>query len=192
MSCAVEGRDEIRPLAAPERHAQPLAFDDQAHRDALHPSGRACALADLAPEHRRDLVADEAVEHAPSFLRLDELHVEIARRFERGLDRAAGDLVEDHPLHRHLGLQHLEHVPGDRLALAILVRREDELVGVLQRALQVGDDLLLSFGHDVLGGEVVVDVDREPGAREIADVADARLDVVARAEEARDGLSLRR
>ena len=81
---------------------------------------------------------------------------------ERGLDRAAGDLVEDHPLHRHLGLQHLEHVPGDRLALAVLVGREDELVGVLERPLQIGDDLLLSLRDHVLGSEVVVDVDRQP------------------------------
>ena len=38
--------------------------------------------------------------------------------------------MEDHPPDGHLRLQHLEQVPGDRLALAILVRREQELVGV--------------------------------------------------------------
>jgi hypothetical protein len=37
--------------------------------------------------------------------------------------------VEDHAAHRHLRLQHLDEVPRDRLALAILVRREQELVG---------------------------------------------------------------
>ena len=99
--------------------------------------------------------------------------------------------MEDHPLHRHLGLQHLEHVPRDRLALAILVRRENELVGVLERPLQVADDLLLAVGDHVLGCEVVVDVDGQPRAGQITDVPDARLHVVARAQEARDGLALR-
>ena len=58
-----------------------------------------------------------------------------------------------------VGCEHLEHVPADRLALAILVGREDELVGALQRRLQLGDDLLLVGGHDVAGVEVVVGVD---------------------------------
>ena len=147
MSCAlsVATRSDHWPLRNAMRSA--FALDDQAHRDALHPSGRSRAPADLAPEHRRHLVADEPVEHPASFLRLDELHVEVARFRERGLDRAAGDLVEDHPLHGHLRLQHLEHVPRDGLALAILVGREDELVGVLQRPLQIGDDLLLPVGR---------------------------------------------
>ena len=66
----------------------------------------------------------------------------------------------------HLRLQHLEHVPADRLALAILVGREDELVGVLQRLLQLGDDLLLVGVHDVHDVEVVVGVDAgEPAVR---------------------------
>ena len=54
-------------------------------------------------------------------------------------DRLGGDLVEDHPLDRHLGLEHLEQVPRDGLALAVLVGREQELVGVGELALQLGD-----------------------------------------------------
>ena len=108
--------------------------DDHAHRDALHASGRrGLAATEHAPQHRRRLPADEAVEHAPALLRLDELHVELARMLERLADRVRRDLVEHHAPHRHLRLQHLEHVPADRLALAILVGREDELVGALQR-----------------------------------------------------------
>ena len=36
-------------------------------------------------------------------------------------------------LDRDLGLEHLQQVPGDGLALAVLVRREEELVGVLEQ-----------------------------------------------------------
>jgi hypothetical protein len=78
----------------------------------------------LLPEHRRDLVAVEPVEDAPGLLRVDEPLVDLARLLEGALDRIAGDLVEDHPADRHLRLQLLEQVPGDRLALAVLVRGE--------------------------------------------------------------------
>jgi len=40
-------------------------------------------------------------------LRVDEAAVELARVRDRLLDRTAGDFVEDHPLHGHLGREHL-------------------------------------------------------------------------------------
>ena len=52
-------------------------------------------------------------------------------------------------------------MPGDRLALAVFVRREQELVDVLELRLQIGDDLLLPRVDDVERLEVVVDVDAE-------------------------------
>ena len=66
--------------------------------------------------------------------------VDLARVVDRGEDRRLGDLVEDHPVHRDaLRLQLVEQVPGDRLALAVLVGGEVELVGVLEQALELGD-----------------------------------------------------
>ena len=50
----------------------------------------------------------------------------MSRVSSSALDRLARDLVEDHPLHRHLRLQRLDEVEGDRLALPVLVRREQE------------------------------------------------------------------
>ena len=87
---------------------------------------------DLLPEHGRDLVAVEAVEDAARLLRVDEALVDVARLAERAVDRVLRDLVEDHAPHGHLRLQHLEQVPGDRLAFAVFVCREQQLVGVLQ------------------------------------------------------------
>ena len=69
-----------------------------------------------------------------------------------------------------LRLQHLEEVPRDRLALAVLVGREVQLARVLQRRLELGDDLLLVVGHHVDGREVVVDVDAEPADLRLGDV----------------------
>jgi hypothetical protein len=108
--------------------------------------------------------------------------------------------VEDHPANRHLRLEHLAQVPGDRLALAILVGREQDLVGLLDVLAEGGDHLLLLRADHVEGREVVLDVDAEPRPRlplvlggdvggplgEVADVPDARLYGELGPEEARD------
>jgi hypothetical protein len=61
--------------------------------------------------------------------------------------------VEDHPLDRDLGLQLLQQVPRDGLALAVLVRGEDQLVHALEGTLELGDLLLLVRVDDVVGLE---------------------------------------
>ena len=76
------------------------------------------------------------------------------------LDRVRGDLVEDHPPHRHGRSEHLDEVPGDRLALAVLVGGEQELVGGLQRRPSGGRTLEGSV-DDVDGLEVVGGVDAD-------------------------------
>jgi hypothetical protein len=97
-------------------------------------------------------------------------------------------------VHGHLGLERLEQVPGDGLALAVLVGGEVELVRVLEQRLELGHLRPLVRRDDVEGLEVVVDVDAEPRprlalvaggdvggvARQVADVADGAVDGVAR------------
>ena len=113
--------------------------------------------------------------------------------------------MEDHALDGDLGLQGLLEVPRDRLTLAVLIRGEIELVGRLQRPLELGDLLLLVGVDDVVGREVVVDVDAEPPERpaldlgrhlarrgDVADVADGGLDEPVLAQIARDRLGLGR
>ena len=151
---------EVEPLPGPERHAGPLALHDHPHRDALHAARRRrLPAAEHPPQDRRGLPPDQPVEDAAGLLRLDELHVEVAGMLERLADRVRRDLVEHHPLHRDLRVEHLQDVPPDGLALAVLVGREDELVDALQRPLQLGDDLLLGRVHHVDDVEVVVGVD---------------------------------
>ena len=114
--------------------------------------------------------------------------------------------MEDHPAVRNLGLEFLEQVPGDCLALAVLISGEQEFVGVLEQALELGYLLALVAVHDVERLEVVVHVDAEPGPRlaavlgrdlrgavgHVADVADAGLDHVSLAEVPGDRPGLRR
>ena len=197
LEVPVAGGAELDPL--------PLLVDDQPGGDRLHAAGRELRH-DLLPQHRGDLVAVEPVEDAPGLVRVDLAVVEHGGVGDGAGDRLGGDLVEDHPGDRDPGLELLEQVPGDGLALAVLVSGQVELVGVLEQRLELGDLGLLVAGDDVERLEVVVDVDAEPGPRlgpvllrdlrrlggHVADVADARLDHVALAEVAGDGPGLGR
>ena len=113
------------------------------------------------------------------------------------LDRRLGDLVEGDParlLGRDVG--GLGDVPGDRLALAVEVGGEVDLVGALGGLLDVGDLLAPVVRDHVLRFEVVVDVDAELAlARvlgQVADVAVRRQDAVITTEIALDGARLGR
>ena len=105
-----------------EGHTFAFTLDHDASRDRLHSTSRKSGH-DFLPQHRRDLVAIEAVEHAASFLGVDHLAVELARIVQRCMDRLFGDLGEDHAVHFDIagGRQHLEQVPGNGFALAILI-----------------------------------------------------------------------
>ena len=197
LEVGVGSRAERDPVAFPV-HDQPGG-----HR--LHPPGGQLGH-DLLPQHGRDLVPVQPVEHAARLVRVYQALVYLTRVGDGAGDRLRGDLVEDHPAGGHLGLELLEQVPGDGLALAVLIRREQELVGVLEQALELGDLLTLVAVHDIKGLEVVVYVDAEPGPRlttvlfrdlgravgHVADVADAGLDHVALAEVTGDGPGLGR
>ena len=182
---------EVPVAGGHERHALALTLDDQAGGHALDPTDRG-ALADLlAGGAGERAVAVDAVEQAAGLLGIDEAAVDVARVVHGVPDGRRGDLVEHHPLdrHRRRRVEHLEQVPGDGLALAILISREVELGGVLHQLLEVADAIALLGADDVEGLEVVVDLDAEdlplplvglgdvggPG-REVTDVAHRCLD----------------
>ena len=128
----VERGLQVPPGGRVERHALPLPLHHDTGGHRLHATGREPGH-DLLPQHRRDLVAVEAVEDAAGLLGVDQAAVELAGIVDGVLDRLGGDLVEHHPPDRDLGVEHLEQVPGDGLPLAVLIRRQVELVGVLQQ-----------------------------------------------------------
>ena len=103
----------------------------------------------------------ETVEDSPSFLRLDETLVKVTRVGEGLFDGRLGDLMEHHPLHRHLGLQDLGQMPGDGLPFPIFVCGEIQLVYFGQHLFELLDPILSLLGNDVKGLEVVVNVDPE-------------------------------
>ena len=104
---------------------------DQSYRHSTGRGQRIGPCRPRAPQYRRDLVADKAIEEAPSLLGVDEAQVEVADLWDGLGDRGRRDLAKDHALHWHLGIQDLLEVPGDGLALAVFVGREVELVDLL-------------------------------------------------------------
>ena len=94
-------------------------------------------------------------------------------------------------------------MPGDGLALTVVIGGQVELVGVLEGLLELGDRLLLVRVDHVVGREVVLDVNRElpigtllhgggqlGGLREVPDVPHGGFDVELRTEVAGDGAHL--
>ena len=76
-------------------------------------------------------------------------------------------------------LQDFQHVPGNRLALAVGVGGEDQLVGILDRLGDVGEPLL-RLGVDLPEHvEVGVRVDRAILRRQVADMAERGQNLVA-------------
>src|SRR5439155_16476425 len=152
-----------------------LALADDADGDRLHTPRREPA-AHLVPEERRELVAHESVEDPPSLLRVEAVLVELAGSLERREDRLLRDLVEEHavdvlPPRAEL----LRDVPGDRLALAVGVGRQVDVLLVLGGLLDLLEDLRLALDDVVLGREVALDVDPELRLGQVHHVADRGL-----------------
>ncbi len=75
--------------------------------------------------------------------------INVARVVQGPLDSVLCNLVEDHPLDRYVGIEGVDEVPSNRLALPILVRRDVEPVCVRHGLFQVPDDLLFVRRHHV-------------------------------------------
>ena len=171
-----------------------LAVADDAQRHRLHAARRARAR-QLAPQHRREGEADEIIERAARPVGVDQRLVDLARMAHRLLDRVLGHRVEHHPvdplvLEQLLALEDFMDVPGDRLALAVRVGRQDHPVGVLDRAADVAE-ALGGLGVDLPAhGEIVVRIDRAVLGRQIAHMAERGVDAVVLAQILVDGLRL--
>ena len=162
----------------------------------MHAAGRARAR-QLAPEHRRQVEADQIVERAAGEIGVHQRDVDVAR-IAHGIEHGRlGDGVEDDALDRLVAddallLEHVQNVPGNRFTLAIRVGRENEAVGGFHR---VGDVLhALGRGAVHFPGHLEVLV-RAHGAvlgGQVADMAEGGQHLVAGAEILVDRLGLGR
>ena len=81
-------------------------------------------------------------------------------------------------------------MPGDGLALAIGVGGQEDLARVLGLLLDLLDDVALTADIDVVGGEIVLNINPKGALGQVADVTHRGDDLVVRAEIALDGARL--
>ena len=145
-----EHRPQPPVVGRGEGHALALALDHYAGGHALHPPSRQAGQ-HLLPQNGRHLIAVEPVEQATGLLGVHQAAVQITGRLDGGADGRRGDLVEHHALDVNTGLgrEHLQQVPGDGLALAVLIGGEIQLVGLLEKLLQLANLGLLARRHHV-------------------------------------------
>ncbi len=171
-----------------------LAVADDPERDRLDAPGRARA-GQLSPQDRGEGEADQVVERAAGPVGVDQRIVDLARMAHRLLDRVLGDGVEHHAvdslvLQKLLVLENLVHVPGDRLALAIRVGRQDDPVRVLDRAADLAQPFGRLRANLPAHGEIVVRIDRAVLLDEVAHMAERGVNAVVLAQILVDGLRL--
>ena len=123
--------------------------------------------------------------------------VDLARMRHRLLDRVLGDGVEHHALdglvlERALLVQYVEQMPGNGLALAIRIGRENDLVGFFDEFGDGGDALGALGVHLPDHREIVFRVDRAVLGGQVADMAVAGDHVEIAAEIFVDCLCLGR
>jgi hypothetical protein len=186
---------EDRPVFARDEPLDlELAVADDAQRHRLHPARRARAR-QLSPQHRRQGEADQIVERAARPVGVDQRLVNLARMAHCLLNRVLGHRVEHHAidplvLEQLLALEDFMDVPGDRLALAIGVGREDHAVRVLDRTADVAE-ALGRFGVDLPAhGEIIVRIDRAILGREIPHMAERGVNAIVLTQILVDGLGL--
>ena len=172
-----------------------LAVDDQAQADRLHPPGRARA-GQLAPKNRRQVEPHKIVQRAPRQIGAHQFHIDLTGGLH-GLGHGGfGDRIEDHALHGRIGAQRagfrqrLDQVPTDRLALAVGVGGEDQVIIGLER---VGNrlEMLAAVGGNLpCHFEIIGRIDRAILGRQVADMAERGQNGEVRAQILVDGLCL--
>ena len=174
-----------------ERLDLPLTIDDHAHGHRLDAPGRQTAP-NLASQERADRIADQTIDDAPRLLSIYSVHVDAARVLQRVEHGAAGDLVEFDATDRLIAVEpeSRDQMPGDRLAFAIGVSRQQHRRLAAGLVLQPFDDVFAFLGHHILGPELVVDVDAQPTGGQIADMPQAGPHSVLASQEFLDGFCL--
>ena len=104
-----------------------FALADETKRDRLHAAGRKTVF-HFAPQKRTQIVTDEAVEHAPRFLRVHFAFDDFVGMLDRFFDRDRRDFVEHDAADRSacLFFQRIIQMPCDRFSFAVVIACEQD------------------------------------------------------------------
>ena len=185
-----EARVEGPVFFGAECLALALAIDDYPERDRLHAAGADAAL-DLVPQQRAELVSHQPIEHAARLVGVEQVAIELRRIGDRLFDRGGRDFMQQDAADLGLGLaEMLGDMPRDRLAFAVGVAGEIDVVLALGGGLDLAEDLLFALDRDEIGREIVLDIDAELALGQIDDMADRGHDLVVATEIALDSFRL--
>ena len=169
-----------------------LALNQQTHRNTLHAACRQTRL-DLLPEYGRQLETYQAVQHATSLLRIDQIHIDSSRLLDCAEDCLFGDFVEYDTFGCIDGqIQHLGQVPSDSLSLAVLIGSQPHGLDAMRQLAQLGYHLFLILRDLIDGAKATVEVDTQILLCEVADMAEARLHDIVLTQKFFDRLCLGR
>ena len=174
-----------------ERVDLPVAAHHHVQGGGLH-AARGQTPLDLLPQQRAHGIPGHAVQHAARLLRVHEFQIDGAGAGQRGLHRLLCDLIETDAVQLRIDvLQQERQMPRDGFALAVRVRRQIDLRGLLRLVLQGLDHVALASDGDVLRLVIVLNIHAHPALRQIPQVSARRLHAVIRPQEALDGVLFR-
>ncbi len=167
-----------------------FAIDDYPQRNRLHASGADPAL-DLVPQQRTELVPDQPVEHPARLVRVEQVAIEVRGIGDGRLDRGSRNFMEQHAADVGLGLAEMfGDMPRDRLAFAVGVAGEVDILLAFGGALDLADYLLFALNYDVVGSEIMLDIYTQLAFGQVHHVADRGHDLVVATEVTLDGFRL--
>ena len=148
-----------------------LPITDQAYGHRLNTSGGQ-PLAHFAPEKRRQLIADDTIEHTSCLLRIHLLHVNGARVPHCFLNRRLCDLMEDNPtIILRVDPKDVRQMPCNRLPLTVGIACEIDLIRILGLFFECADEVALAAHINVFRRKFIFDIDAELALRQIAQMS---------------------
>ena len=204
LALAVIAGGELAPVGTQQRGVQQpvllrhkgaylaLTVHHHARGHALDAAGREAA-ADLFPQQRAQLIADDAVEYAPRLLRVHQVNVDVARGLYALCYDLLGDLVEGDAAGLVVReLEKLLQVPRYSLALAVRVGCQIDHAGGFGPLFQLGYYVFLALYRYIFGRKPVFYIHAHSALGQVPQMAHAGHDFKVLAQVFLYGPRLRR
>ena len=168
-----------------------LAVSDHSQRNRLYTACRKASL-HLCPQEGRNLITHDSIQHSSCLLGIHKVHIDFTGMLKRLRHRTLGDFIEGDPrCLLVLKLQRSHQVPGNCFSLAVRVRCQIDLVGLLHALSEIRQKISLSADCDVLRFKIILNIDSHLTSRKITDMSLTCRDIILLSKKLLDGLHLR-
>ena len=137
----------------------------------MNTSGGKTAL-DGLPQQRADLITNDTVKNTSCLLGIDQIHINLTRLLDRGLDRGLGNLIEGdaHGL-LHGNPQRSCQMPRNGFALAVRVSCEEYFFSGFGFLFDLLDQVTFAANIDIANSKIVVNINAECSFGQIANMS---------------------